>query len=344
MTHLRQALSTASRYIRPGQNQCQIYRFKTTSNNTNTKKLTSLDQYNKEKQTAKKMRTDQYNKKIARRAGLGTRQDQEKKNYKKNQFKIWFDNMASKQAYLDRQARRQGKQWKINVATMLERLPVVTPDKHQWELDYIYLKAELQRYDDIAYPKELGIPDPMDFEVHTQEELMEMLPKGFTLAPRETEADKSGFIQTLDRQLKTRVYLSICRDKDDDDDAAAATTVTAKSWELPSVTLNENETFLEGAKRATKAVAGDELKFICLSNCPMGVTVNEYISEEDKKANEGFFGEKTFFMRVQYDDGDVDKEKVSKFHDWGWLACDEMAEKVSAEKGDDAALFYKYML
>ena len=118
------------------------------------------------------MRTDQYNKKITRRAGLGTRQDQEKKNYKKNQFKIWFDNMASKQAYLDRQARRQGKQWKINVATMLERLPVVTPDKHQWELDYIYLKAELQRYDDIAYPKELGIPDPMDFEVHTQEELM----------------------------------------------------------------------------------------------------------------------------------------------------------------------------
>jgi len=175
MTHVRQGLSTVNRHIRSSsiftsssKSQSQTYRFKTST----AKKLTSLDQYNKEKQAAKEIRTDLYNKKIARREGLGSRQDPEKRNYKKNQFKQWFDRMASKQAYLDRQARRQDLPWKINVAAMVERLPVVTPDKHQWELDYFYLKAELQRYDNIAYPKELGIPNPMDFTVHTQEELM----------------------------------------------------------------------------------------------------------------------------------------------------------------------------
>jgi len=181
MTHLRQALSTAGRHIRScglasssksGPQSSQIYRFKTTTTNTNTKKLTSMEQYKNEKQVAKDRRTEQYNNKINRREKLGNRQDPEKKNHKKNEFRQWFDGMASKQAYLDREARRQGKQWKINVAAMVERLPIVTPDKHDWELDYFYLKAELQRYDDIAFPKELGIPDPMDFKVLKQEELM----------------------------------------------------------------------------------------------------------------------------------------------------------------------------
>ena len=186
MTHLRQALSTASRQIRncglasssKSGPQSQIYRFKTTATNTNTntKKLTSMEQYKNEKQAGKDRRTEQYNNKINRRAGLGSRQNPENKNHKKNEFRQWFDGMASKQAYLDREARRQGKQWKINVAAMVERLPIVTPDKHDWELDYFYLKAEMQRYDGVAFPKELGIPDPLDFKVLKMEELMGTYP------------------------------------------------------------------------------------------------------------------------------------------------------------------------
>ena len=55
---------------------------------------------------------------------------------------------------------------------MVERLPVVTPDKYQWELDFLNLKAELQRYDMIPYPKELGLPDPMNIKILSDEELM----------------------------------------------------------------------------------------------------------------------------------------------------------------------------
>lgn len=142
------------------------------SKTTNSQKLTSIEQYKAEKKAAKERRTELYNYKVSRKAGLRSRQDPEKKNYKKKVFRTWFDGMASKQAYLDREARRQGKEWNINVAAIVERLPVVTPDRQQWELDFLNLKAELQKYDMIAYPKELGLPDPMDIEILSEEELM----------------------------------------------------------------------------------------------------------------------------------------------------------------------------
>lgn len=75
----------------------------------------------------------------------------------------------------------------------------------------------------------------------------------------------------------------------------------------------------------------------------MVVDMIEY-SDDMMKSNDGLFGEKIFYMRVQYDDGEVDVKKMKKMSDWGWLARDEMQERVKAEKGEETALFYKYML
>ena len=55
---------------------------------------------------------------------------------------------------------------------MVERLPIITPDREQWESDYMQLQSELSRYDDIAYPKELGFEDPIDRKIYTEEELL----------------------------------------------------------------------------------------------------------------------------------------------------------------------------
>lgn len=161
-------LTGESRVVSALPKQILSYRPKTTY----TEKLTSLQQYEAEKKAAKDRRTELYDKKVERKEGLKTRQNPEKKNFLKNQFRQWFDNMASKQAYLDREARRQGKEWKINVAAMVERLPIITPDREQWESDYMQLQSELSRYDDIAYPKELGFEDPIDRKIYTEEELL----------------------------------------------------------------------------------------------------------------------------------------------------------------------------
>mmetsp|Transcript_15592 Transcript_15592/g.18120 ORF Transcript_15592/g.18120 Transcript_15592/m.18120 type:complete len:348 (+) Transcript_15592:189-1232(+) len=301
------------------------YRFQSAKSKTKM----SLKDFNNEKSAAKQRRKEIHDAKIERRSSLPQRRDKEKKNHNNKVFRSWFDKLTEQQAYLDREARRQGLPWKIKVAVMIERLPVVTPDMEDWELDYMYLRAELDRYG-IQYPKELGMDDPMETEVLTVEELYALLPEGYTPAPRETLADSAGDIQTLERRLKTRVYLSI---RPDD----------ATGWTLPNAVLNENETLLEAAKRAVTDVVGDNLKILCLSNCPMTVDMIPYSSEERNKESD-FFGEKIFFMRIQYEDGDVSKEMMGKMDDWGWLERSEMSDKVKAEKGEDAGFFYKYML
>mmetsp|Transcript_17523 Transcript_17523/g.26514 ORF Transcript_17523/g.26514 Transcript_17523/m.26514 type:complete len:347 (-) Transcript_17523:120-1160(-) len=294
-------------------------------------KLTDLEQYKAEKKAAKERRTQMYAFNTKRKEGESSRRDSTKKYHNRNQFRNWHDELAKRELFLDREARRKGLKWNIKVAAMIERIPIITPDKPDWEMDYLNLFAELQRYDNVRYPKELKMADPMEFEILTEEELLAQLPEGFTPAPRVTEADKSGDVQTLNRKLNTRVYLSIKPNEDE-------------GWMLPTASINidKKETFLEGAKRATQMVAGESLELFCPSNCPMGVSAVEYTEEERKANGDSFFGEKTFYMRIQYDDGDVEESSAGKMNDWGWLTRDEMVDKVSGN--DDAATFYKYML
>lgn len=154
----------------------------------------------------------------------------------------------------------------------------------------------------------------------------ETLPEGFTPAPRVTEADESGDVKTLNRRLKTRVYLAV---KDNN------------KWMLPTTVVKGDETLLEATKRVVADAAGDKLELYCPSNCPMGVDMKAYSEEDQKKF--GAYGTKTFFMRVQYDDGEVNEED-SDGSDYGWLDRDEMTERVREEQGEDASNLYYYML
>lgn len=156
--------------------------------------------------------------------------------------------------------------------------------------------------------------------------IIEMLPPGYTPAPRETEADKSGNVKTLDRRLKTRVYLAV---KDND------------KWSLPTVDVKDDETLLDATKRAVSDAAGDGLELYCPSNCPMAVHLQVYSEEDQQKF--GTFGTKTFFLRVQYDEGEVNEED-NDGRDFGWLDREEMTERVREEQGEDASKFYHYML
>lgn len=156
-----------------------------------------------------------------------------------------------------------------------------------------------------------------------------MLPEGFTPAPRETEADKSGNVKTLDRRLKTRVYLAVKGSEDN------------SKWTLPTVDVNDDETLLEATKRAVANAAGDKLELYCPSPCPMAVDMKVY-SDEDQ-AKYGTFGTKTFFLRVQYDEGDVSEED-NDGSDYAWLDREEMTQRVREEQGEDASKLYHYML
>jgi large subunit ribosomal protein L46 len=156
-----------------------------------------------------------------------------------------------------------------------------------------------------------------------------LLPEGYVPAPRETEADMTGNVRTLDRKLKTRVFLTV---QEDGEDAA---------WKLPTVPLKKDEKLLDAAKRAIVDQAGGaKIELYCPSNTPVGVHLTVFPEEA---RTEGFFGTKTFFMRLQYDEGNVSKKDMA-VKDYAWLDRDEIVERVLASQGAGPSKFYRYVL
>lgn len=75
-------------------------------------------------------------------------------NMKKDAFRSWWDTHRAHEERLDRKARQAGLQWKVQVAAIVERLPVVLPDKEDYERDFEQLQAYIQAHSGKEYPKE----------------------------------------------------------------------------------------------------------------------------------------------------------------------------------------------
>ena len=145
---------------------------KSTTHHFSTKtKLKTLADYTREKQEAKQRRTEQYANKQNRKLRLKTRRDPEKARYNRNQFHAFFDVLKDRQEFLDRQARRQGLDWHIRVSVMVERLPVIMPERQDWEKEYEELRLYLDRFRPV-YPSELGFRDPKMHDIPTDEEVL----------------------------------------------------------------------------------------------------------------------------------------------------------------------------
>jgi large subunit ribosomal protein L46 len=197
----------------------------------------------------------------------------------------------------------------------------------------------------------------------------------FTPAPRETEADKTGNIHTLDRQLKTSVFLAIQSTNE-------GTMSNIPRWTLPSaIATSTDDTLLAVAQRAVTNVAGPNLKIWCPGNAPMAVNLRVYNPKLPTEFRENYYGERIYYYRVQHDSGDVsndvilsssssksseaasiaasskkgkkkkeeevvvvEEKKGNDISDWGWLSKNEIVERVEGERGKHQAKFFHYML
>ncbi len=94
--------------------------------------------------------------------------------------------------------------------------------------------------------------------------------------------------------------------------------------------------------KTTKKKDGEAAKLpldlYCPSQAPIGVKLDVYDSDQQKST--GYFGTKTFFIKVQYDDGKINSSNV----DFAWLDRTEVVNKVQLTTGEDEAKFYQYML
>lgn len=124
-----------------------------------------------EKLALKQKRRELYETSRKRMQKLQTRRNDRDVGTRKHQFREWFDKRRIFQEIMDRKARQFKLDWTIQAAAILERLPVVTPDVPQWEIDYYNLKAYLEQFGK-EYPDELGF-SPGKGPVHmTEEEIL----------------------------------------------------------------------------------------------------------------------------------------------------------------------------
>lgn len=114
--------------------------------------------YAQQKVLAKERRRQTYEAKISRDTARQSRRDGSEDSVRgqhASAFRSWFDRYRTRNETMDRKARQAGLPWRVRVASVVERLPVILPDKEEWETDYEELDAYLKQFGR-DYPKELG--------------------------------------------------------------------------------------------------------------------------------------------------------------------------------------------
>ena len=124
-------------------------------NKKQSKKAEELT-YAQQKVLAKERRRQTYEAKQNRGSSLKVRREgSSERGAHASTFRSWFDQYKTRNETMDRKARQSGLPWQVRVAAVVERLPVVLPDKEQWEVDYEELDAYLKQFGR-DFPKELG--------------------------------------------------------------------------------------------------------------------------------------------------------------------------------------------
>lgn len=270
---------------------------------------TSLS-YKEEKLALKEKRRQIWHNKQERLARLPTRRKgRENRGMMRKAFREWHDKRRVYHEILDKVARRAGLTWKINVAAILERSPTqLSADVPGWESDYRELRDYFDPFDGWDYPPELNIPgegekDEDDDEEEEKEAVVE-----------EEEADDS--IRNLQRRPESRVFLAL---QDDDN-----------RWQFPTTEIQEGQTLHGGAKELITNMFEPDANIISMGNAPMGVYLDKYDEPVD-----GYFGEKTFYMKLLYLEGLVKDDK-----NYGWPDRSEITESNHA----NSEKLYRYML
>lgn len=148
---------------------------------SSTKSETSkYETYYAQKKALKELRTQQYKERLARKDVVQRRRDGRPKKTRKKQFESWFNSKRRMESIANSHAKKIGLDWKIHVAVVLERLPVVLPDKPQWEADYDNLRAYLDQFGK-DYPEALlGSMEIESLEDLSDEALLGELVRGLT--------------------------------------------------------------------------------------------------------------------------------------------------------------------
>ena len=125
------------------------------------------------KRLAKEARTTEFEERLQRQERRRHRRVGSPKDVLKGEFKEWWDKRKAFEQMMERRARKAGMEWMIQVAVILERLPIVLPDKEEWEKEFDDLQTYLNQFGK-EFPKEFVGEriEEVEEPVFTEEELL----------------------------------------------------------------------------------------------------------------------------------------------------------------------------
>lgn len=142
---------------------------------SNNAQSASAASYKERKAATKQLRTDRYHASQHRLSNIKTRRSNSPKDVLKTKFRSWYDKELVYHDTLLRTAKKLQRPWRTRVAVMVERIPVVTPDMDEWEIDYMNLRDYIWSYGKV-YPEESGfmfdIDKEGDHDIPSDEELL----------------------------------------------------------------------------------------------------------------------------------------------------------------------------
>ncbi|XP_045165845.1 39S ribosomal protein L46, mitochondrial-like [Mercenaria mercenaria] len=223
--------------------------------------------------------------------------------------------------------------WQLHSAVCLQRYPVISTTRNQFEQKYkdyldevevnqsLLSDHELQMISD-RLRKEKKKPDTeeeikkkivVEESLQTAEEMEDDWQKeleAFQFADRITDADRSNDMTTPNRKLDKRLVL-ITKQRWGEG--------TEPYWVFPQVLRLDGETMREAAERALKSHCGESVNATYIGNAPCGYHRYKLPPGQDD------FGVKLFFFKAYYHGGEVALQ-TDNVVEYKWVTIDEMQD------------------
>ncbi|XP_061186717.1 large ribosomal subunit protein mL46-like [Saccostrea echinata] len=239
------------------------------------------------------------------------------------------------------------ERWNLMGAMYIERIPVITPPMKKIEREYKEYRQQLEMeqsllsdYENAKTEEEHRLAEQrknvLDTPLHlrnipiiTMQDKENIWNKDFTSfkpADRETEADKTGDVKTVDRKLDQTLVLVVKQN------------IGGKEfWYLPVMQHAQGMSMRQVAEKAVADTCGTDLKYMLFGNAPSGYQIKEYRKEVQEETK--LKGSKIFIHKAEYRGGSViPSEQVL---DYAWLTPSELRKCLGRQT---ARIFNKFSI
>lgn len=208
--------------------------------------------------------------------------------------------------------------WRLASATMLERYPVVTPDPHPFEEEYLKGRFLAEQLRSIPISAKMFLTERDRLEGKTEPDFHDVLAEQYVPAPRITDADRNNDVRSLERALPERLYFLIKPER-------------STVYRFPqAIADDDNVPLWRFAERAFKAVTDPSLRPDIHYIAPRPCCHLEHVYPVSYQQKYDVYGVKIFFYRaVLLIDQTLDS--VRNASDFRWARECELEELVGPE-------------